>query len=69
MTPEQMAIAGLFSALSGIVGAVIRYLHAENKRLREALDTANKASNDLIAIQARMLRDHGITPPERKEDA
>ena len=63
MTPEQLAIAGLFSALSGIVGGVIRYLIAENRRLREALDASNKASADLIAVQAKMLREHGVTPP------
>jgi hypothetical protein len=67
MTPEQLAIAGLFATLSGVVGAVLRELWADNKRLRKALDTANQASADLIRIQANMLRKHGITPPEREE--
>lgn len=65
MTPEQLAIAALFSALQVGWGAIVKYLLDDNKRLRKALDTSNQASVDLIAIQARMLRDHGITPPEK----
>ena len=66
MTPEQLAIAALFSLWQGGTVAVIKTLWDENKRLRDALDVSNKASADLIAIQARMLRDHGITPPGKE---
>lgn len=64
MTPEQLAIAALFSALQLGWAAIVKYLRDENKELKKALDTSNQASVDLIAIQARMLRDHGITPPD-----
>lgn len=63
MTPEQMAIAALFAALQAGTLAVIRYLRDDNTRLRDALDKSNKASADLIAIQAHMLRKAGIKPP------
>lgn len=69
MTPEQMAIAALFSLWQTGTLAVIKYLHDDNKRLREALDVSNKASTDLIAVQARMLRDHGITPPDERGES
>lgn len=68
MTPEQLAIAALFSLWQTGTIAVIKYLHGENKRLRQALDTSNQASADLIFVQARMLRDHGITPPDANQD-
>lgn len=65
MTPEQLAIAALFAALQAGWGAIVKYLHNEVIRLRTALDESNKSSADLIAIQNRMLKQHGLTPVSR----
>jgi hypothetical protein len=65
MTPEQLAIAALFSALQGGWIAIVKYLMDEVTRLREKLDEANKASADLISVQNRMLKERGMTPPEK----
>lgn len=65
MTPEQLAIAALFSALQGGWIAIVKYLMDEVTRLREKLDEANKASADLISVQNRMLKEHGMTPPDK----
>lgn len=69
MTPEQLAIAALFSALQGGWIAIVKYLMDEVTRLREKLDEANKASADLISVQNRMLKEHGMTPPEKDGSA
>lgn len=68
MTPEQLAIAALWGALQAGTLGVIRYLMGEKKRLQDALDASNKASADLIAVQARMLRDRGSAPPSAGEE-
>ena len=67
MTPEQLAIAALFSALQGGWIAIVKYLMDEVTRLREKLDEANKASADLISVQNRMLKERGMTPPDKGE--
>ena len=69
MTPEQLAIAALFTIWQTGTVAVIKILWDEVRRLRDALDVSNRASGDLISIQARMLRDHGITPPDVNREA
>ena len=68
MTPEQLAIAALFSALQGGWIAIVKYLMDEETRLREKLDEANKASADLISVQNRMLKERGMTPPDKGEE-
>ena len=68
MTPEQLAIAALFSALQGGWIAIVKYLMDEVTRLREKLDEANKASADLISVQNRMLKERGMTPPDKGEE-
>ena len=67
MTPEQLAIAALFSALQGGWIAIVKYLVDEVTRLREQLHAANKASADLIAIQNRMLKQVGLPIPKADE--
>ncbi len=60
MTPEQLAIAGLFSALTSFAGVVIRLLWARIQALEVKLDESNEASRDLIRIQAQMLEGQGV---------
>ncbi len=67
MPPEYLAIGGLFTLLSSFTTAVILYLRAEikelkteNDKLELKLDESNKASRDLIALQATMLRAQGV---------
>jgi hypothetical protein len=60
MTPEQLAIAGLFAVLQTLAGAVIRALWTENKDLKNENKELNEASRNLIAIQAQALKDKGV---------
>jgi len=67
MPPEYLAIASLFALLSSFTTAVILYLRAEikelkaeNDKMETKLDESNKASRDLIALQASMLRAQGV---------
>jgi hypothetical protein len=67
LPPEYLAIGGLFTLLSSFTTAVILYLRAEikdlkteNDKLEIKLDESNKASRDLIALQASLLRAQGV---------
>jgi hypothetical protein len=67
MPPEYLAIGALFTILSSFTTAVILYLRAEIKELKTdntnleiKLDESNKASRDLIALQANLLRAQGV---------
>jgi 2-hydroxychromene-2-carboxylate isomerase len=68
MTPEQLAIAGLFAVLQGFAGAVIRALWNENKELKDENKALNQASRDLIAIQAQALKDRGVSIVSKPPD-
>lgn len=60
LPPEYLAIGALFGLLSSFATAVILYLRAEVKDLQGKLDESNKASRDLIALQANLLRAQGV---------
>ena len=60
MSPEYLAIAGLFSALQGVTALIIKMQQDRIGKLETQLDDSNKASRDLIALQAEMLRSKGV---------
>jgi hypothetical protein len=61
----------LDTPVSAARGLWITELRAEVKRLQSRLDDSNDASRDLIALQARMLKDQGVTivAPRTRDDA
>jgi hypothetical protein len=50
------AVAGLFSALSLLVGKVITYLANEVRKRDEIIARQTRAQEELIAVQAALLR-------------
>lgn len=60
MSPEQLAIAGLFAVLQGFATVVITTLWNENKELRRQLNDSNKTSRDLIQAVVTWFERNGI---------
>ncbi len=70
MSPEQLAVAGMFTLYTGGVGTIMKVLWTENRRLTSKLDDSNSASRDLITVVVKLLEGGGVTviptPPERR---